>query len=315
MIPTEPVRPLEALIDKLFGNLVGIDGLLRNAYVVAEAECALRLAGSIELTADALGALTKINKLLQAAVPPAPTAAKSPDDVMDVYVPGNWTCPKCGFVLSSQTLFMGSGEIGCTRDQVMAMSGELCPNDGEPMHRTTWHERAEDNRKWGESLMEDIIAATHAEHLPGALETARQNHRDIHAYRGALGYAVPGWHDGKLSDGTEPRCGMCDARSQAALPERVSEGKEHDLKTWPDYFQAIADGAKTFEIRIDDRGFKVGDVLLLREWDHKRFVYTGRSLRRRVTHVLRDFGLEVDCVCMVLEPAARPAVEPREEPR
>jgi hypothetical protein len=135
------------------------------------------------------------------------------DEAEDVYVPGNWTCVKCGFVLYQQTLCTRTGEIGVTIADVMQMSGEMCPNDGEPMRRTTWRERAIENQKWGESLMEDIIAATHAEHLPGALEAARNNHRDIHAYRGALGYAVPGWHDGKLSDGTEPKCGMCDARA------------------------------------------------------------------------------------------------------
>ncbi len=94
---------------------------------------------------------------------------KSPDDVMDMYVPGDWTCPKCNFSLSKQTIFVNSGEVGCSRDDVMRMEGEFCPNDGEPMRRTTWRERAEDNRKWGMSLMEEIIAATGAEHLPGAL--------------------------------------------------------------------------------------------------------------------------------------------------
>lgn len=108
------------------------------------------------------------------------TQPTSPDDVMDVYVPGNWSCPKCGYVLSSQTLFMATGEIGCTRDQVMAMTGEACPNDGEPMRRVTWRERADDNRKWGESLMETIIAATGAEHLPGALAAVKERFASSH---------------------------------------------------------------------------------------------------------------------------------------
>lgn len=99
----------------------------------------------------------------------------NPDDVMDVYVPGAWKCMKCGFGLSQATIFIGSGEIGCTREQVMKMSGELCPNDGEPMARVTWRDRAEENRKWGESLMEDIICAVHAEHLPGALDAIRRH--------------------------------------------------------------------------------------------------------------------------------------------
>lgn len=32
---------------------------------------------------------------------------------------------------------------------------------------------------------------------------------DIEAYRGALGYAIPCSHDGKLADGTTPHCGLC----------------------------------------------------------------------------------------------------------
>jgi hypothetical protein len=38
--------------------------------------------------------------------------------------------------------------------------------------------------------------------------------RDIHAYRGALGYSVPGGYGDRLSDGTIPVCGLCAARQQ-----------------------------------------------------------------------------------------------------
>ena len=41
----------------------------------------------------------------------------------------------------------------------------------------------------------------------------------------------------------------------------------HELKTWPQFFDSIVDGTKTFELRKDDRGFEVGDAVLLRECD------------------------------------------------
>lgn len=92
------------------------------------------------------------------------------DDALDVYVSGAWRCPKCSFALQKATMFVQSGTIGSTREDVMNVSGETCPNDGEPMLRETWHQRSEDNYKWGVGLMEEIIALTGAEHLPGAID-------------------------------------------------------------------------------------------------------------------------------------------------
>jgi len=76
---------------------------------------------------------------------------------------------------------------------------------------------------------------------------------------------------------------------------------EHDLKTWPSFFNAIAEGRKTFEARRADRDFDVGDVLILHEWDPTRngsalsdcAGYTTREMRVRVTYVLRggEFGV------------------------
>lgn len=61
----------------------------------------------------------------------------------------------------------------------------------------------------------------------------------------------------------------------------------HNLKSWPEYFAAVADGTKTFEVRKDDRGFRVGDHLRLREWDPATDDYTGREVERRVTYIFR----------------------------
>jgi YD repeat-containing protein len=38
---------------------------------------------------------------------------------------------------------------------------------------------------------------------------------------------------------------------------------EHTLKCWPEFYDAIADGRKTFEARRNDRGFQTGDTLRL----------------------------------------------------
>ena len=67
----------------------------------------------------------------------------------------------------------------------------------------------------------------------------------------------------------------------------------HELKILPQYFQAIWNGIKTFELRKDDRNYQCGDELVLREWDVNG--YTGSVLLVRVTYVLRnmeEYGLK-----------------------
>jgi len=42
--------------------------------------------------------------------------------------------------------------------------------------------------------------------------------------------------------------------------------QHHILKCWPGPFAAVLDGSKRFEYRVDDRGYRVGDILHLREY-------------------------------------------------
>ncbi len=68
----------------------------------------------------------------------------------------------------------------------------------------------------------------------------------------------------------------------------------HELKTWESYFHAIANGTKQFEIRKDDRDFRIGDELYLRETKYGSGEYTGREVRRKISYILRhepDLGL------------------------
>ena len=77
----------------------------------------------------------------------------------------------------------------------------------------------------------------------------------------------------------------------------------HELKTLPEYFQAVQDGRKTFEIRRNDRGFRAGDTVLLRE--HVRTPdaagYTGRECRFEIGYVT-DFGQQSGYVVFSLFP-------------
>ena len=63
----------------------------------------------------------------------------------------------------------------------------------------------------------------------------------------------------------------------------------HALKTWPSYFERVAQGRKTVEIRAEqDRTFTEGDRLVLEEWDPQTRQYTGRGVIVTVTDILRD---------------------------
>lgn len=48
----------------------------------------------------------------------------------------------------------------------------------------------------------------------------------------------------------------------------------HHLKTKPEYFQAVINGKKPFEIRLNDRDFKQGDRVILEEYIGYRKIYT-----------------------------------------
>lgn len=79
----------------------------------------------------------------------------------------------------------------------------------------------------------------------------------------------------------------------------------HELKTWPQYFAAVRSGKKRFEVRRNDRDFRVGDTLCLVEYDHETDVYSGAGLTCLVTYLLPGghFGLADDVVVMSLKDA------------
>lgn len=83
----------------------------------------------------------------------------------------------------------------------------------------------------------------------------------------------------------------------------------HELKILPIYFKAVLEDKKLFEVRKNDKDYKVGDTLVLKEycpagtnicgdiaeWDF----FTGKAIMAEVTYVLKGgkYGLDKDyCV-------------------
>ena len=62
--------------------------------------------------------------------------------------------------------------------------------------------------------------------------------------------------------------------------------KKIELKITPEHFQAVWDHKKKAELRKDDRGFEVGDIIVLKEWNGSMF--TGSGYAVQITHILRD---------------------------
>ena len=57
------------------------------------------------------------------------------------------------------------------------------------------------------------------------------------------------------------------ATRDAASGEGARWMTQHTLKVWPELYDAIESGVKTWEFRRDDRGFRVGDELRLEWWN------------------------------------------------
>lgn len=68
---------------------------------------------------------------------------------------------------------------------------------------------------------------------------------------------------------------------------------KHELKISPEYFDAVESGVKPFEVRKNDREFKVGDTLHLREYNgtmspYSEAPYTGRETSKTITYILNN---------------------------
>jgi len=61
----------------------------------------------------------------------------------------------------------------------------------------------------------------------------------------------------------------------------------HELKTWPEYFDAVWTNKKNFEVRKNDRGYQIGDLLLLREYNPAPGLASGEYSGREILAIVR----------------------------
>lgn len=78
----------------------------------------------------------------------------------------------------------------------------------------------------------------------------------------------------------------------------------HYLKTINPYFGDLWEWKKTFEVRLNDRNFKVGDTLNLLEYDSIQKKFSGKKVVTRITYILSEFkGLQKNYIVMGLSEA------------
>lgn len=109
-------------------------------------------------------------------------------------------------------------------------------------------------------------------------------------------------------------CGTCRQRLPhcTCLRDVVRRPKVHCKKCWPAPFAAVVSGEKPWEFRKNDCDYRVGDLLVLQEWEPDKGQYTGEMRAYRVTYMLDGpaFGIPDGYCIMSLKPAALEEVPP-----
>ena len=85
----------------------------------------------------------------------------------------------------------------------------------------------------------------------------------------------------------------------------------HKLKLNADYYDDSASGIKPFEIRKNDRDYRIGDILELREWVFSNLenkgTYTGNVHWKIITYIFEDVQyLPEGYVCLATSPVNEP---------
>ena len=200
---------------------------------------------------------------------------------------------------------------------------ELCPGNDKQDTPTmgTQNDTNKDSKQTESEVKAEIAPAQKSEEtVPEEFEPQPENMISIC-------YSCEHWSECNMKSNTVKECNeyVCkvekteeqryseeqnriDKETEQKLQERADEEKMsvlpsdsgqqvHQIRLAKDYFDDVAAGVKSFELRKNDRGYKVGDTLELLEFSEGR--NTGRLIRAEVTYILDDYtGIE-DGYCIM----------------
>lgn len=96
---------------------------------------------------------------------------------------------------------------------------------------------------------------------------------------------------------------------QLPSDRKAQEPQVHDIRLGESFFDDVLYCRKNFELRKNDRNYKVGDILNMMEFKDGR--NTGRTVKRKVIYMLEGFtGLEDGYCILGTEPIQDKAVQP-----
>ncbi|QYC51754.1 putative activating signal cointegrator protein [Proteus phage vB_PmiS_PM-CJR] len=61
--------------------------------------------------------------------------------------------------------------------------------------------------------------------------------------------------------------------------------KMHRIKIYPLYFRQVCSGMKKAELRINDRNYQIGELVIMKEYDPDTKSYTGNFVTVEITMV------------------------------
>ncbi len=83
--------------------------------------------------------------------------------------------------------------------------------------------------------------------------------------------------------------------------------KIHELKCHFEAFEAKALNLKNWEYRLNDRNYKIGDILIEKEYFPEQDKFTGREIEEQVIWMLKggSFGIPAGYVIMTTKELSR----------